>query len=190
MMKTKQQLQWNYDAVACKLTALRNGKPAGGFIGQEAEEQFAKLLDSGVEIRITASDMKKEKVRKLRALWHKQGIDHIREAIIEPYGVQSTSELKEAELDELIERFTQKKQVADDVRSWRSVILKQLTQMGVYDNGDWTRVNEFMMDRRIAGRMLYELNVEELKALSVKLRSIANKLETIQAENARLAKNN
>jgi len=136
--------------------------------------------------------MKKEKVRKLRALWHKQGIDHLREAILEPYGAKSTSDLTERDLDELIDRFTQKKNRLDEeVRSWRSVILKQLTQMGIYDNnGDWSRVNRFMMDSRIAGRMLYELSVEELKALSIKLRSISEKMDKSRAEEARMARDN
>ncbi len=49
-------------------------------------------------------------------------------------------------------------------------------ELGVYDNtGDWTRVNAFLMDKRIAGKLLYQMTLEELKALTVKLRAIIMK---------------
>lgn len=56
----------------------------------------------------------------------------------------------------------------------RSVALKLMTRLGV-DTQDWQRVNDFCRDARICGKEFRRLSIEELKALSVKLRSIERK---------------
>ena len=180
-MKTKEKVSYNFDPDSLNLSISVNDKSAGGFSGPKAEEQFNRLLDSGAEINIT---MKKNpnihgaKVRRLRSLWIKQGIDQHRDAILEPYGVQSTAWLNEAQLDELIARFSaeQHPPVNDTVRRLRSEVLTVLNKLGIYaTNGDWTAVNAYLMSNKIAGKLLYQLNADELTVLRTKLNSIVGK---------------
>lgn len=60
------------------------------------------------------------------------------------------------------------------LRKWRRICLKLLQEIGV-DTGDWTRVNAYCANARIAGRAFGEISAEGLKALAVKLRAIKKK---------------
>jgi hypothetical protein len=53
----------------------------------------------------------------------------------------------------------------------RSLCLKLMQKLGV-DTTDWTRVNEFCKNPRIAGKAFAQLGVKDLDALQVKLRAI------------------
>lgn len=193
-MKTQHKFTYLFKPEESSLTAIKNGRPIGGFIGNNAIKKLMELLETGAEISIGGISMnKKLKVRQLRALWIRQGCDQYRGDILEPYGVTSTSELTEAQLDELIARFTYvgKKDAPLEIRNARSLNLKLLMELGIYDNtGDWTRVNAYMMDKRIAGKLLYQMNIEELKALTVKLRAIIMKNAQEARELKRLIKSN
>ena len=51
-----------------------------------------------------------------------------------------------------------------------------LTKLGMYAlPEDWTKVNRFLLQRRICGRLLYMLDAQELQALVRKLRAIGDK---------------
>jgi len=173
-METKSNIKYIYSPGS--LMIEKEGKPLGGFIGDIAERKFQELLGTGANI--TFGKMNKSvKISKLRSLWIKQGIDDQRSVILEQYGVTSTAELNENQLDELIQKFTQDKNfVSAETRHYRSIILKLLTEIGIYDNkGNWERVNQYMMNPKIAGKLLYQLSVEEMKELQKKLRSIKTK---------------
>lgn len=136
---------------------------------------------------------KSEKIRRLRALWIKQGCDKYRDAIIAPYGVTSTADLKEEELDSLIKTFSQgfKSDVPLEIRNQRSLILKLLTEMNIYRNdGDWKPVNEFLMSEKVAGKVMYQLSLEELKEVVIRLRAIKDKFKARDKEIQRLINNN
>lgn len=172
------------------LRVERDGKCLGGFVGDIADQKFSELLDTGVEIKIGSMD-KNQKTAKLRALWMRQGVDDMRDVILEPYGCKSTAELTETQIDELLQQFEQKKEVVTaEVRAHRSVILKILTDIGVYQNANWARVNQYLMDKRIAGKLLYQMSVPEMKELARKLRSIRQKLQKRNQMEGRLALNN
>lgn len=69
----------------------------------------------------------------------------------------------------------QQQTAADQIlKRQRSICLKLMQKMGI-DTTDWTRVNAFLTDGRIAGKKLYELNGTELGNLERKLRSIERK---------------
>lgn len=173
-------ITYHYDPQKLQLSIVENGKPRGGFSGANAEKKFNELLGTGANINIRSMDYRKQKIRRLRALWIKQGIDNYRDSILEPYGVTSTADLNESQLDELINRFSGDNQVPQKVRALRSNILALLTRLGVYvDNRSWKSVNEFLMDKRIAGKLLYQMNENELKALERKLRAIEEKDKSI-----------
>lgn len=61
-----------------------------------------------------------------------------------------------------------------ELRKRRRICLKLLQEIGV-DTGDWTRVNAYCANARIAGRAFGEISAEGLKALAVKLRAIKKK---------------
>lgn len=126
----------------------------------------------------------KQKIRKFNALLTGLGLQHTKEDILSGYGVESTLELSEAQLDELIERLskmqTDKTKTPEPIRRKRSVVLDLLTQMGIYNPESatrWKRVNEYLLNPRIAGKLMYEMNEEELDKLARKLRAIKIKLE-------------
>ena len=113
------------------------------------------------------------------------GIAHSKESLLEGYGVESSKDLTEADfihiLNRLEEMKKQKKDVSQDVRKLRSEILTMLTDMGIYkNNGDWQKVNSFLLDPRIAGKLMYEMTLEELKELKPRLYAIKDKWTTVQ----------
>lgn len=59
-------------------------------------------------------------------------------------------------------------------RKLRSRCLKQMQRLGM-DTTDWTRINAFCEDARIAGKPFARLGNDELETLAVKLRTIGRK---------------
>ena len=112
--------------------------------------------------------------------------------LLESYGVEHASDLDCNELSDLINYLVNIKQGTDSKkRQLRSDILSQLQRMGIYaDNKDWSKVNRYLLDSRIAGKLLYQMSEQELKSLSIKLRSIEHKHQLKKAEIERLKMNN
>jgi len=121
----------------------------------------------------------KQKRRKFNALL---AVAHMMEAkkwMLAYYGVDSTTELSEKQLDELIAKaqdLVNKSKEEQDfkMRKWRHRCLRMMAACGV-DTQDWNAVNAFMMDPRICGRHLYELNVPELMTLHRKLHNVRDR---------------
>lgn len=59
-------------------------------------------------------------------------------------------------------------------KKWRSSALHQLQLYGI-DTTDWSKVNEFCKQPRIAGKEFRNLDCEELEALTKKMRAIIRK---------------
>lgn len=126
-----------------------------------------------------------KKIQIVHSLLSKLKLMHMKEDIINSYGVASTKDLTLDQLDQLINQLNLqykekdaqiKKEVDPLVRKWRSVNLDLLSRLGVYQNqNSWNRVNEFLLKPKIAGMELYKMNIEELKKLASKLRSIIHK---------------
>ena len=125
------------------------------------------------------------------ALLGELGIRDRKADILSGYGVESTAELTDGQLLGLIHALEDEKRrraaerearEADIVRRRRSRILRLLTDIGVYyvEPGEpkdacWGRVNRFLSSPRIAGKVLYEMTVEELGRVERLLRSMHNK---------------
>ncbi len=60
------------------------------------------------------------------------------------------------------------------LRRQRSVVLKRISKLGI-DTSDWGSVDEFCLNKRIAGKLFVQLNIDELRALVPKLEAIARK---------------
>lgn len=189
-MKTA-TITYTYNPATRSLKIYENGKCRGGFNGPEGERRFAQLLESGAEISLTDMETKARHsmlVKRLRGLWIKQGIDSYREAILESYGVSSTTDLTDQQLEELIRKYSGESYppASDKVRKLRSEILSLVNKLGVYsDPGDWNKVNLFFMSPKISGKLLYQMDEQELITMRRKLHSILSKHGANAIENAR-----
>lgn len=64
----------------------------------------------------------------------------------------------------------------EGVRRLRSQALAHLGKLGKYaEPSDWQRVNAYLLQKKICGKLLYMLSAEELRSLIRKLRAIADK---------------
>lgn len=60
------------------------------------------------------------------------------------------------------------------LKRYRSSVLHRMGQLGV-DTSDWSAVDTFCLNSRIAGKVFRQLTIEELKALVPKLEAIMHK---------------
>lgn len=60
------------------------------------------------------------------------------------------------------------------LRKARSLCLKLMQKAGI-DTTDWSRINDFCQNPKIAGKVFAQLGVDDLDALQVKLRAIMRK---------------
>ncbi len=141
-------------------------------------------------------DSKKRKIKTFHAMLARMGYMSYKLDMLSAYGVESTSELEEFELDQIITRLREQEQKQHhqndaELRGLRSVALTILQRMGIYrNNGDWDAVNRFMLNPRVAGKMLYELKPDELRELNKKLRGIERKKAIEKEKVEHLMQNN
>jgi len=136
-----------------------------------------------------------KKIARFHVLLTKLQMKSQKESILHGYGVDSTKSLTDKQLDSVIDRLVEieNKKTSETeqiVRRERSKILRQLDRMGISTMDGWERVNAYLCKPRIAGKMLYEMSLEELQACHKKLCAIARKETTKKELNNRLAKNN
>lgn len=122
--------------------------------------------------------------RRFHALLNNLGIMDRKEDILSGYGVESTKELTDGQLMEIIDRLSDEHRLRTEaaVRKARSVALRLLTDLGVYytlpDEGKrdcWERVDRFVSSKKLANKFFYGLNVSELNDLIRKLRSMKDR---------------
>lgn len=136
-----------------------------------------------------------QKRQTVGAILQRCGLLEHKESILVAYGTNSLRDLTETQLDDLINELRTVEQnrynAPPEIRKQRSLILGLLDDMGVKAvNGNWERVNEVLKNPRIAGKVLYMMNEEELKACVKRIRAMKGKLDaTIEQENF-IAKNN
>ncbi len=138
---------------------------------------------------------KTQKIRAFHGLLAKTKMLHVKQAMLEGQGVDSTKDLTVQQLDDLINYLLdlvveKNKDASKEVRQWRSKVLRVMARCNI-DTNDWKAVNAFMLNPRVSGKHLYEFKeVSELKALHRKLNKIADNVEKKQAELLRLARLN
>jgi hypothetical protein len=107
----------------------------------------------------------------------------LKESIVSQYTSGRTTSLKEITMPEYLsalegmERLvmpTYQEQIQKVIKQKRSAVLHQMQLYGI-DTTDWSRINAFCKDSRIAGKVFRELDAEELDALLVKIRLIRRK---------------
>ena len=190
--KINTEISCKFDPKAKRLVVLENGKTKYGFSGNKAGSKFINMLGTGVKMEITNMENEIEhsrKVRIIRAIWNKMGIDQYRGDILSQYHVLSTKDLTNSQLDELISKYSieYNKPATDEIRTLRSEILTHLNKIGIYvNNNNWDDVNNYLMSNKIAGKLLFQLSVGELRALRTKLFSIEHKNDIKKSEIERL----
>ena len=75
---------------------------------------------------------------------------------------------------ELVNQGGRRDAAREELRHQRSIALHLMQKMGV-DTSDWNRVDALCQDPRIAGKMFRFLSVDELAAMTTKLRAIERK---------------
>ncbi|WP_295675687.1 hypothetical protein [uncultured Mucilaginibacter sp.] len=141
---------------------------------------------------MNANQTRNKKLQALHQVLLKLNVIDCKKEIVGQYGVESSRDLTDKQLDELLERLakgiTNRYSTEQGLKAWRSHVIVQLNKYGIYaTNNDWTKVNQFMLDKRVAGKLLYELNVDELKALVPKIASMAKKRSEKQRSEIKLA---
>jgi hypothetical protein len=131
-------------------------------------------------------------LRKFHALLRELNIMDQKEAILEGYGYESARDLPDHLLEDAIHRLVQHRDGANaGIRRLRSDILCILQDMGIYQNNNsWSRVNEYLLNPKIAGKLLYQMDDDELTALRVKLNSILSKQGKKVIQERKAAQNN
>lgn len=112
-----------------------------------------------------------------------------KETLVEQYTNGRTVHLHRTTMQEYNKMCNDMEQVAgydermhrmhEALRKARSGALHQMQLYGI-DTADWTRVNAFCRNPRIAGKEFRELDVEELNALNTKMRTIIRKQKSNQ----------
>ena len=134
-------------------------------------------------------------IRLFHALLSEKGLRAQIASILEGLGVESTKDLTINQLVDAIESLARMKSSRENstqpLRDARSMVLKSLEAIGVVAiNNNWDHVNNYLKQPRIAGKLLYQMNLDELKACNRKLKSIKVKRDKLIAEENRLAQNN
>lgn len=123
--------------------------------------------------------LNKQQLGRLHILLKDAGCLTNKADVLAGVGVTSARDLTEDQYNTLVDTLTRlaanRKPASDEVRRKRSVILALCTEVGVWDGRDWKRLNAYMRQPRIAGKLLVECSMEELNALYKKLRLIASK---------------
>lgn len=83
-------------------------------------------------------------------------------------------EMTEKEYDAMCSRLEEMSGYRTLLKKARSVCLHLMQKCGI-DTTDWGRVNDFCSHPRIAGKVFYKLDVDELRTLSEKIRAIERK---------------
>ena len=108
-----------------------------------------------------------------------------KESLLLGYDVESTKDLTEAQIKDLIGRLLNIQQgkateALPSVRKQRSIMLALLTDMGIYsDKSSWSAVNALLLNPRIAGKVMYEMTEEELKGAIGRIRAMKAKQSTV-----------
>lgn len=103
--------------------------------------------------------------------------EEFKKQIVRQYTWNRTESLREMTVKEYtaccvgLEKLTGRK---DELKKKRSQCLRLMQTLGI-DTTDWTRINYFCQDARIAGKPFARLTNEELDTLATKLRSIQRK---------------
>jgi hypothetical protein len=128
-------------------------------------------------------EIRKGKNSYIHVLLHKTKMREQKDALLSNYGVESVTDLSDEDIDDLTQRLetlanTANSDAPKHIRELRSkCIIAAESYLGFQINGKeaWQVFNTTMLDKRVCGKMLRELDETELKTLHQKLRSMSRK---------------
>ena len=88
------------------------------------------------------------------------------------------SKMTDAEYNEMcdaIEGRFNKSAYDQQVKKARSAVLLRVGRLGINTIDNWDEVNAFLLSPKIAGKLLYDMSLQEMRALVKKLEAIINK---------------
>lgn len=101
----------------------------------------------------------------------------------------SMREMTDTEFEELCSCIDEKNRqeehyLQEKIRRARSSVLLRIARIGINTIDNWDEVNAFLLSPKIAGKLLYEMNIDELNELIKKLEAIARKggLKTMERQ--------
>ena len=104
--------------------------------------------------------------------------DEMKESLVWQYTNKRTTslhEMTEKEYNSMCTALERKDGLQEELRAVRSKVLHQMQLIGV-DTADWSAINAYCMDNRIAGKPFGWLKIYELEELLKKLRAIRAKM--------------
>jgi hypothetical protein len=144
-----------------------------------------------------SSNSTKSKRQIAGQLMSETGSNQNKAELLSIYGVERIRDLADADLEDLIFRLRtiqnakQKEDTPKPLRQARSLVLGLLDEMGIKGkNGNWKPVNDFLLKPQISGKVLYEMNVQELKDCAKRIRAVIHKGTKNKEEDDLLAKSN
>lgn len=150
-----------------------------------------------MKTKSTPTDPLAQKRQLAGQLLNERGLMAHKADILSPYGADRIRDLDARQLDHLIdglmniEKKAPTKDVAPDIRKARSVVLSLLDDLGIKaKNGNWGAVNDYLKSPKIAGKVLYEMNLNELKTCAKRLRVVKRWMSVKLEEDERLARDN
>ena len=86
------------------------------------------------------------------------------------------TQMKESEYGEMIAALEEATEPSrEELRRWRSSALLRIGRLGISTIDNWDEVNAFVSSPKIAGKVFYDLTVQELRTLVRKLEAIERK---------------
>ena len=172
-----------YEPDRRRIMFAQNGKPSHGFVGEMASKKFLEACATGipVSIHVTNENIGKTRlIKQFHAILAKKGMLNIKEDILASYNVASSKELTLEQLEQVIHQLNGSA-TPEVMRKERSTVLSLLDKLGIKGNSEigWDRVNAYLLQPRIAGKILYHMDATELRACSLRLRAIIGKQLTI-----------
>jgi hypothetical protein len=129
--------------------------------------------------------------RRQAVIWMANaGLMKQKEALLMGYKAKSLLDLNEEQLNDLANRMKaiaaerQANEVSHEMRKKRSELLSNLARIGIVavDN-DWVRVNKFLLQNKIAGKILYEMTCVKVRIIARENLANKQKLEWKQQNN-------
>ncbi|MDD2412317.1 MAG: hypothetical protein PHR79_05315 [Bacteroidales bacterium] len=183
-----------YEPLSNRITFFADDKILYGFCGSIAHQHMLKvLLNKDIELIFKdTTDMETKKlIKQMHAILAAKGIMDMKLEILEKYNVSSSKDLTYEQLTELIANLN-KVDSSDAIRHNRSVVLCWLGKLGIKGGAieGWDAVNNYLVQPRISGKVLYAMNVAELMNTTERLRMIYQKNQNRAQDIKRLEKLN
>jgi hypothetical protein len=185
----KEKIKAVYEPLGNRLTMYKDNKVVYGYVGSVAHSKMLECATKRIDITFKNSDdmEKKKLIKQMHAMMAKKGLMHLKPDILGVFEVESTKDLTYEQLETVI-MWLNETDSEYELRQKRSVVLYWLGRLGIKGSKQegWDDVNRYLMQPRIAGKMLYEMSVKELDECTARLRMIHSKAEATSGRINRL----